>query len=171
MAQFFSYSVKTRLDRQAVWQLLADIQNWSSISRVYEDLGWSGEPWSIGSSITGKLKYPVAVPFQYLLRDVKPARLVRYLAHGSEIGFATEQTISFERFSNSTLIHVDAYAVGICNCSIVGGTLGFLKSLTESWFSEFARVCDDEAILRQVSTHGVWSVLPHRLGRIVRTSW
>ena len=168
MSQSFSYSVGTRLKTDAVWQLFVNVKMWSHISHVYDDLAWVGDPWLVGSSITGRLIYPVAMPFRYLIRDVKHLSLIRYLAHSAEIGFATERTITFEQLKGSTLIRVGAYAVGTCNCTISGGTRGFLKAITENWFLDFARVCDDEASLHEVPKHGVPSFLPERFEQIWR---
>jgi hypothetical protein len=55
MAQQFLYSVSTKLNRDQVWELLIDIENWTRLSAVYQQLAWEGEPWVRGSTIVGTL--------------------------------------------------------------------------------------------------------------------
>jgi len=166
----FSYSVETSLCRDRVWQLLTNIENWSRLSYVYEDLAWVGEPWTLGSYITGKLNYPIVIPFRYVLRDFRTPELIRYLADSPELGFANERTIRLEQRRNSTLIKIDAYSVGNPDCGVPGGNLGFLKMLTERWFSEFAQFCDREAQRGIEGRRKPRTGLPLYLHRLLRKS-
>ena len=63
-----------------------------------------------------------------------------------ELGFANERTIRLEEVSCGTLIRVDAYTVGEPVREIPGGSLGFLKMLTEKWFVDFAHFCDNDCL-------------------------
>lgn len=98
-----------------------------------------------GSCVMGHLNYPLTIPFRYVLRECTAPALIRYLADSLELGFANERTIRLEEAEGGTLIKVDAYTVGEPACDIPGGSLGFLKMLTEKWFADFARFCDEEA--------------------------
>ncbi len=99
----------------------------------------------MGSYLTGHINYPLSIPFRYVLRACEEPSLIRYLADSLEVGFANERTIRLEQVGGETRIQVDAYSVGSPTCDVPGGTLGFLKMLTEKWFLDFARFCDDEA--------------------------
>lgn len=153
MSQSFSYSVSTCLPRERVWQALTNIGNWSKFSCVYRDIKWSGEPWVVGSSLTGNLNYPIKIPFRYVLKVCRPPELIRYLAQSREVGFANERTIRIEQLGLKTLIKVDAYSVGEPAINIPGGNLGFLKMLTEKWFPDLARFCDDEALKPEMTQY------------------
>ena len=93
MANSFSYSVRTTLERERVWELLQDIQNWIKVSDVYNNAEWSGIPWVPGSCITGRLKYPLEISFRYVLERYEPPVMISYLAHSLEAGFATHRTV------------------------------------------------------------------------------
>jgi hypothetical protein len=145
MCQQLSYSVSTVLPRDRVWELFAHIENWLKVSDVYNDLRWSGFPWTVQSCILGSIHYPHPLPLRYVIEKCEPASLVSYLAHGREGGFATHRNIRFERRQGRTWVEVDGYAVGEPSFAIAGGSYGFLTMLTERWFSDFARFCDDHA--------------------------
>ena len=146
MAQSFSYSVTTSLPRERVWQTLTNVENWSKFSCVYRDLEWVGSPWAIGSCVKGHLKYPLAIPFRYLLREFVAPTLIRYLADSPELGFANERTIHLEELSHKTLIAVNAFTVGSPICMIPDGSLGFLRMLTVRWFDDLAKFCDEQVL-------------------------
>ena len=146
MLQSFSYSVTTCLPRESVWRVLTKIEEWPKFSCVYRDVKWVGEEWVLGSSLIGHLNYPIPIPFRYLLKDCIAPELIRYLADSPELGFANERTIRLEEVSCGTLIRVDAYTVGEPVREIPGGSLGFLKMLTEKWFFDFAHFCDNDCL-------------------------
>ena len=145
MYRQLSYSVSTVLPRDRVWELFAEIENWPKVSDVYNGLRWSGFPWTPHSCILGGIHYPHPLPLRYVIEMCEPSSLVRYLAHGTEGGFATHRTIRFEQRQGRTWIDVDSYAAGEPTFAIVGGSYGFLKMLTERWFPDFARFCDSYA--------------------------
>ena len=74
MVKQFLYSVTTKLDQSQVWELLTDIENWTRMSPVYQQLAWEGEPWVCGSSIVGTILYPTKLHFRYVLREFQPLR-------------------------------------------------------------------------------------------------
>lgn len=143
MCRRLSYSVSTVLSRDRVWDLFADIENWTRVSDVYDDLRWSGFPWTLHSCILGRIHYPQPLPLRYVLEKCEPGSLVSYLAHSTEGGFATHRDIKFEQRQGHTWIEVDSYAAGEPRFAIAGGSYGFLKMLTERWFPDFAKFCDN----------------------------
>ncbi len=143
MRETFSYSVTTVLDRERVWELLEDIENWPKVSDVYTAVMWSGVPWERGSCVLGTINYPVAIPFRYVVERCEPPSVISYMGHSVEAGFATHRTIELEETKGGTLIKVTAYAHGEPIISLPGGTMGFLQKLTERWFQDFARFCDN----------------------------
>jgi hypothetical protein len=145
MCQQFLYSVSTVLPRDRVWGLFADIENWPKVSDVYNDLRWSGFPWTTHGCILGSIRYPHPLPLRYVIEKCEPGLLISYLAHSSEGGFATHRTIRFEQRHGRTWIEVDSYAAGEPRFLIAGGSYGFLTMLTERWFPDFARFCDNHA--------------------------
>lgn len=142
MCQQLSWSVSTVLPRDRVWELFADIENWPKVSDVYNDLRWSGFPWTPHSCILGSIHYPHPLALRYVIEKCKSGLLVSYLAHTTEGGFATHRTIRFEQRHGRTWIDVDSYAAGEPRFEIAGGSYGFLTMLTERWFPDFARFCD-----------------------------
>src|ERR1700687_3907983 len=112
MCRQLSYSVSTDLSRDCVWELFAEIQNWPKVSDVYDDLRWSGFPWTPQSSILGSIHYPHPLPLRYVIEKCKSGLFVRNLAHTTEGGFATHRTIRFEQRQGRTWIDVDSYAAG-----------------------------------------------------------
>ena len=143
MANSFSYSVRTTLDRDRVWELLQDIQIWIRVSDVYDNAEWSGIPWVPGSCITGRLKYPLEISFRYVLERYEPPALISYLAHSLEAGFATHRTVELEASDGGTLIKITSYVVG--DSEVLEEGFAFLKALTEKWFQGFARFCNSQA--------------------------
>lgn len=141
----FSYSVSTVLSRDGVWKLFADIENWPKFSDVYDDLEWSGVPWTRGSWVLGTIHYPHPLPLRYVIETCEPGSLISYVAFGTDAGFATHRTVRFEQQKDHTLIHVDSYIVGTPTFSVAGGSYGFLRMLTERWFQDFASFCDANA--------------------------
>ena len=163
MYRQLSYSVSTVLPRDRVWELFAEIENWPKVSDVYNDLRWSGFPWTRHSCILGSIHYPHPLPLRYVVEMCEPGSLVRYLAHGTEGGFATHRTIRFEQRQGRTWIEVDSYAAGEPTFAIAGGSYGFLKMLTERWFPDFARFCDSHACdLEKAPAHSFR--MPHSNG-------
>ena len=81
---------------ESVWDLLTDLDNWSTCSVVYGKLEWLGEPWQCGSAIAGELTYPIEFSFNYTLKEFRPISCISYLAQSEEAGFATERTIHLE---------------------------------------------------------------------------
>ena len=140
MSQQFSYSTATSLPRDRVWKLLIDIEQWTKCSEIYTDLRWSGFPWVTGGCILGRLNYPTALTFRYVVQAFEPPRLIRYIAHSINAGFAAELTIRLTRLEGKTSIHVDAFTVGELTTTIPGGSLGLLKVLIERWFQDFAAI-------------------------------
>ena len=144
----FSYSVSTSLSRDRVWALFADIENWPKFSNVYDNLAWSGVPWQHGSGIEGTLHFPHSMPLRYVLETCQPGSVISYKAYSIEAGFATHRIVQFEQQQGRTLIKVDSYIVGTPTFAIAGGSYGFLRTLVETWFRDFASFCDN-----RVETH------------------
>lgn len=145
MCEQYIQSATTLLPRDRVWQLLTDIDNWVTCSNVYASLRWSGFPWQPGSCVLGQLKYPITLHFRHVLEEFRPPRLIRYIAHSTEAGFAISRTIRLEEHNGGTLITTAAYAVGIPVIDLPGGTMGFQKMLSERFFPDFANFCDAQA--------------------------
>lgn len=137
-------SVSTELDREQVWSLFSDIQNWLKWSDVYESLGWEGAPWGTNARIVGRVRHNRNEKIRYIVEKCEPARLVSYLGHSYESGFASHRTIRFlDRENGGTLIEVDYYSVGSRDCAMAGAT--FVRWVTERWISGFACFCDRHA--------------------------
>jgi hypothetical protein len=146
MSEQFSYVVSTALCRERVWSLFANIENWTKFSSVYDSLRWSGFPWTYGSCLLGTIQYPRILAVRYALETCKPGRVVRYVAHTKDAGFASHRTIRFEdRLHGGTSIEVDFYTFGQPTFMIAGGSYGFVRMLTERWFYDFACFCDEHA--------------------------
>jgi hypothetical protein len=145
MSRQFFYSITTNLSRDQVWELLTNIEEWTNFSAIYADLRWSGFPWVPGSCITGRLTYPIALVFRYLVKECEAPKLMRYMAQSAEAGFAVERAIRLEQLAGQTLIRVTAFTAGNPTIAIPGGSLGFLKMITERWFQDFALFCEKRA--------------------------
>ena len=145
MSKQFSCLVSTILPRNDVWELFSDIDNWPKVSDVYADLQWSGPPWTPGSRVLGWIQYPHPLTFRYVLERCESASRVSYLDNSGAAGSATHRDIRFEERQGRTWIQVDVYAVGEPCFAIAGGSLGFLRMLTERWFQDFARFCNGQA--------------------------
>lgn len=143
MGNSFSYSVQTTLERERVWALLQNVENWIKVADIYDSAQWSGPPWFPGSCIMGRLKYPLQISFRYVLEKCEPPVLISYLAHSLEAGFATHRTVELEAVPDGTVINISSYVVG--DSAALEEGLAFLKSLTEKWFDGFARFCDSHA--------------------------
>ena len=146
MSQKFLYSVSTILSCDRVWSLFSDIENWPKFSDVYDNLRWSGFPWTRGSCVLGMLRFPRPLPLRYVLETCQPGSLISYIGYSPTAGFATHRTVRFELQEGRTLIAVDSYVVGEPTFEIAGGGYGFVRRLTEKWFQDFASFCDKEAL-------------------------
>ena len=134
-------SVSTELDREKVWSLFSDIQNWVKWSDVYEGLRWEGLAWENNSSIVGKVRHNKNERIRFLIEKCEPARLVRYKGHSYEIGFASHRTIRFlDQEQGGTFIEVSYYSVGNPDCATSGAT--FVKWITERWIRGFGHFCE-----------------------------
>jgi len=145
LSQHFSYSVSTVLSRDRVWAIFSDIENWPKFSDVYSNLRWSGVPWKSGSSLLGTLRFTRAMPVNYLLETCRSGSFLRYVGYSKEAGFASHRTVRFEQQQGRTMIVVDCYIVGTPTFAVAGGAYGFLRTLTETWFRDFAALCDTQA--------------------------
>jgi hypothetical protein len=85
MCQQVLCSVSTVLPRDRVWELFAEIENWPKVSDVYNDLRWSGFPWTPHSCILGTIHYPCQLPLRYVVEKCEPGSLISYLAHGTDL--------------------------------------------------------------------------------------
>jgi hypothetical protein len=112
MSAKFSYSVSTVLSRDGTWKLFADIENWPKFSDVYNDLKWSGVPWTRGSWVLGSIHFPHPLPLRYVLETCQPGSLISYVAYSVDSGFATHRTVRFDQQQDHTLIQVDSYTIG-----------------------------------------------------------
>lgn len=138
------FSVVTALDREHVWALFSDIQNWVNCSDVYEGLTWGGSPWAVNSSIAGRVRHNRKERVRYVVERYEPGRLVTYIGHSDESGFASHRTIRFlDREGGGTLIEMQYFTVASPDSSAVGEQ--FVRWLTERWIEGFARHCDAHA--------------------------
>lgn len=128
-------SASTELGREHVWSLFADIENWLVCSDVYEGLRWEGSPWVANASIVGRVRHNRNEKIRYVVEKCEPARLVSYVGHSNESGFASHRTIRFlDREEGGTLIEIHYYSVGCPDSAIAGEK--FVKWLTERWMKE-----------------------------------
>jgi Polyketide cyclase / dehydrase and lipid transport len=133
-------SVSTELDREKVWSLFSDIENWHVCSDVYEGLRWEGSAWVTNASIVGRVRLNRNEKIRYVVEKCEPARLVSYVGHSEESGFASHRTIRFvDREEGGTLIEIDYYTMGTPKTAVAGAK--FVKWLTERWIYGFARFC------------------------------
>lgn len=143
-------SVSTELDREHVWALFSDIQSWVACSDVYEGLRWEGSPWVNHASIVGRVRHNRNEKIRYVVEKCEPTRLVSYVGHSEESGFASHRTIRFvDREDGGTLIEVNYFSVGCPDCAAAGAR--FVKWLTERWIFGFARFCEQQAGTRNES--------------------
>jgi hypothetical protein len=140
--QQFLYSVSTVLPCRSVWLLFADLENWPKFSKLYDNLRWSGDPWSRGSSVLGTLHFPHSMQIRYLLETCDPGRVVSYKGYSIDAGIATHRIVRFDQLRGRTVISVDSYIVGTPRFAFAEGSIGFLQSMVERWFREFAAYCD-----------------------------
>ena len=138
------FSVSTGLDRERVWELFSDIQNWVNCADVYECLTWGGSPWAINSSIAGRVRHNRNERIRYVVERYQPGRLVTYIGHSDDSGFASHRTIRFlDREDGGTRIELQYFTVASPESSAVGEQ--FVRWLTERWIEGFARYCDAHA--------------------------
>ncbi|HEV2396850.1 MAG TPA: SRPBCC family protein [Candidatus Sulfotelmatobacter sp.] len=137
-------SVSTDLDREHVWSLFSDIENWLVCSDVYEGLKWKGSPWTTNASIVGRVRHNRNEKIRYMVEKCEPARLVSYVGHSNESGFASHRTIRFaDRKEGGTLIEIQYYSVGNPDFAVAGEK--FVKWLTERWIHGFAGFCQERS--------------------------
>jgi hypothetical protein len=137
-------SVFTKLDRGQVWLLFSDIDNWLVCSDVYEGLRWEGLPWVTNASIVGRVRHNRNEKIRYVVERCEPARLVSYVGHSYESGFASHRTIRFlECEGGGTLIEINYYSVGSPDNAPTGAK--FVKWLTERWMHGFAQFCEEHS--------------------------
>jgi hypothetical protein len=140
-------SVSTELDRGHVWSLFYDIENWLVCSDVYEDLKWDGSPWVTNASIVGRVRHNRNEKIRYVVEKCESARLVSYVGHSYESGFASHRAIRFvDRVQGGTLIEIDYYSLGTPHSAVAGEK--FVKWLTERWIYGFARFCEEHSAAR-----------------------
>jgi Polyketide cyclase / dehydrase and lipid transport len=138
-------SVSTGLDREQVWSLFSDIENWHLCSDVYEGLRWEGSPWMTNASIVGRVRHNRNEKIRYVVERCQPARLVSYVGHSNASGFASHRTIRFvDRAEGGTLIEIDYYTMGTPKTAEAGAE--FVKWLTERWIYGFARFCSKRSL-------------------------
>jgi hypothetical protein len=139
-------SVSTQLERTRVWSLFSDIESWVECSDVYEGLRWEGSPWVANASIVGRVRHNRNEKIRYVVEKCEPGRLVTYVGHSYESGFASHRTIRFgDREEGGTLIEIHYYSVG-CHGSAEAGAK-FVKWLTERWIYGFAQFCEQRSRL------------------------
>ena len=81
---------------------------------------------------------------RYVVEKCDPARLVSYVGHSYDSGFASHRTISFvDREEGGTRIEINYYSVGSPDSAEVGAK--FVKWLTERWIYGFARFCEEHS--------------------------
>jgi Polyketide cyclase / dehydrase and lipid transport len=144
MSSHLYCSVSTELDREHVWSLFSNIKNWLECSDVYEGLRWEGSPWATNASIVGRVRHNQNEKIRYVVEKCDPARLVSYVGHSYDSGFASHRTIRFaDREEGGTLIEINYYSV----CSLDSAEVGakFVKWLTERWIYGFARFCEERS--------------------------
>ena len=141
MAPQCQFVVSTELDREQVWSLFSDIQCWMKCSDVYEGLTWEGLPWVSSATIVGRVRHNRNERIRYVIERCEPARMVSYVGHSDESGFAAHRTIRFfDREDGGTLIEVRYFTVGSAERAAAGAE--FVKWLTERWLYGFARFCE-----------------------------
>jgi len=137
-------SVSTGLHRERVWSLFSDIENWVECSDVYEGLRWEGSPWTTNASIVGRVRHNRNEKIRYVVEKCEPARLVSYVGHSYESGFASHRTVRFvDREEGGTLIEINYYSVGSPDSAPAGAK--FVRWLTERWIYGFARFCEEHS--------------------------
>jgi hypothetical protein len=132
----------TRLSRERVWQLFADIKQWPGVPCIYVDLKWVGEPWRPGSRLVGEHHHPVAISFHHVIESCEPPESIRLVAHGTETGFATGRTINLEQLNHGTLVRIDSYTIGEAVIQLPEGVQGFIRDITMRFWDAFAHFCD-----------------------------
>lgn len=138
------FSVSTALDRERVWALFSDIRSWMECSDVYENLIGEGFPTAINASVVGRVRHNRNERIRYLVERCEPGRLVSFIGHSDQSGFASHRTIHFlDRQDGGTLIELDYFTVASPESSAVGEQ--FVRWLTERWIEGFARYCDVHA--------------------------
>jgi hypothetical protein len=144
MSSHLYCSVSTELDREYVWLLFSDIENWLQCSDVYEGLRWEGSPWVTDASIVGRVRHNRNEKIRYVVEKCEPSRLVSYVGHSYESGFASHRTIRFvDREEGGTLIEIEYYSVGSSDSAELGAK--FVKWLTERWIDGFAHFCEEHS--------------------------
>lgn len=138
-------SVSTQLDRTRVWSLFSNIDNWLACSDVYEGLKWEGSPWVANASIVGRVRHNRNEKIRYVVEKCDPGRVVSYVGHSNESGFASHRTIRFvDRQEGGTLIEIRYYSVGSRGSAEAGAK--FVQWLTERWIYGFARFCERSGV-------------------------
>jgi len=137
-------SVSTELDRERLWSLFSNIKNWLECADVYQGLRWEGSPWMTNANIVGRVRHNRNEKIRYVVEKCDPARVVSYLGHSYDSGFASHRTIRFvDREEGGTRIEINYYSVGSPDSAEVGAK--FVKWLTERWIYGFARFCEEHS--------------------------
>jgi hypothetical protein len=147
MSSLFSYSVLTRLPRDDVWRLFADIANWHQVSGICDDLQWAGEPWQAGSRIVAVYQHPETGKSQYVVESCAPPKSVRLVAYGSPAGLATGRTIRFEQLGHGTLIKVNSYTIGEPGVQLPYGIERSMHDTAVRLWDAFGLLCDCQYVL------------------------
>jgi hypothetical protein len=93
------------------------------------------------ASIVGRVRHNRKEKIRYVVEKCEPARLVSYVGHSNESGFASHRKIRFvDREEGGTLIEIHYYSVGSPDFAVAGEK--FVQWLTERWIDGFARFCE-----------------------------
>jgi Tfp pilus assembly ATPase PilU len=88
---------------------------------VYGGLRWQGSPWTTNASIIGRVRHNRNEKIRYVVEKCEPGRMVSYVGHSNESGFASHRAIHFlDREQGGTLIEISYYSVGSHGTAIQG---------------------------------------------------
>jgi hypothetical protein len=142
MTHVVEYAISVNVCQDLAWNLFTDVASWTKISDIYQQVEWQTEPWLAGSTLAVRVRRPYPFVSRYLIREcVKPHR-IRYVAYGSDLGFAAERTTTFVAVNGGTEIQTRGLFISLPVVAIPGTAAEFANEFTVRFYDAFREYCD-----------------------------
>ena len=138
----FQYSVVTKAEPGATWEVFSDPSRWNSFANVYGDISWrEGQPWQAGSRMEIEIFKPLHTVIDHVITSCVPAKRVGWIDHA--MGAAMAQWVTFDPDpAGGTRIHTwgDLIHAG----RPIGGQHpeDLIVGFTKVWYENFRSYCD-----------------------------
>jgi len=141
----FEYTVTTRANLDAAWNLYTDWTLWRNFANVYGDFKWSeGLPWEAGSRLDIELVRPVNIVIDHLIIACEPPREIAWIDRA--LGVTICQRVEFEPMpSGRTRIRTWG-DVSPADTLIDGKPVSRLVDVfMETWYENYRSACDESS--------------------------